>query len=397
MSILWLDEVESDQLSGKNVLCRVDFNVPIDTEGNILDAQRIELAIPSIRKLLRANAKVVIISHLGRPKAKVRPALSLQPVADYLRDLLNQEVIFVHDCVGDGVSRIISNAPPASLIMLENLRFHGGEEKNDPVFAKMLARGMDFYIDDAFGAVHRAHASTVGVAKFFEKPMGGLLLKKELKAFDKLLYHADRPFVAIVGGAKVSSKIGVLTQLVKKVDALIIGGAMAYTFLKAQGFEVGVSMVENDKLMQASNLLRKAQELGVKIYLPTDHVVARAQDQSDIKVVASGEFAPTQAGFDIGPQSRAEFCGVIKRAETVFLNGPLGMCEVEAFSHGTAEIMNALAHTQGYTVVGGGDSIAALKHAGLVEKIDFVSSGGGAALELLEGKVLPGLEALGFY
>lgn len=398
MAIVWLDDVDGEEFAGKNVLCRVDFNVPMDEEGTILDAQRIELTLPTLRKLLRSNAKVIIAAHLGRPKGKPRPSLSLEPVANYLRDLLDQEVTFIHDCVGDGVGRIIHNAPAGSIIVLENVRFHGGEEKNDPVFAKMLARGMDYYVDDAFGAVHRAHASVEGVAKHFSKPMGGLLLKKELKAFDKLLYHADRPFVAVIGGAKVSSKIGVLTQLLKKVDALLIGGAMAYTFLKAQGINVGASLVEDDKLAQAHSLLRKAEELGVKVYLPSDHVVVtHVEKKAEMDTISSVNFNANHIGVDIGPQTVVEFSHVIKNAETIFLNGPLGMCEVEEFSHGTAEIMKALALAKGYSVVGGGDSIAALNRAGLVHEIDFVSTGGGAALELLEGKTLPGLEALGFY
>jgi phosphoglycerate kinase len=398
MAILWLDELEAEQLSGKSVLCRVDFNVPMDDEANILDAQRIELTLPTIRKLIRANAKVVILSHLGRPKGKVRPQMSLEPVANYLRDLLDQEVTFVHDCVGDGVVRIVSNAAPGSVIVLENVRFHGGEEKNDAVFSKLLARGMDYFVDDAFGAVHRAHASVEGIAKFFPKPMGGLLLKKELGAFDKLLHHADKPFIAVIGGAKVSSKIGVLTQLLKKVDALLIGGAMAYTFLKAQGFNVGASLVEDDKLLQAQSLLRKAEELGVKIHLPSDHVVATdVVKKSEMDTISSDEFQPGQIGLDIGPQTVVEFSHVIRNAETIFWNGPLGMCEMEEFSHGTTDVMKALSVAKGYSVVGGGDSIAALNRAGLVADIDFVSTGGGAALELLEGKALPGLEVLGFY
>ncbi len=398
MAISWIDELEIEHLEGKVVLCRADFNVPMDDDGTIVDAQRIEATLPTIRKLLRAKAKVVIAAHLGRPKGKPRPSLSLEPVAHYLRDLLDQEVIFVHDCVGDGVLRIINNADAGSVIMLENLRFHSGEEKNDPVFAKLLARGMDFYVDDAFGAVHRAHASVYGVAKFFEKPMGGMLLKKELKAFDKVQHHADRPFLAIIGGAKVSSKIGVLMQLLKKVDALIIGGAMAYTFLKAQGVNVGASLVEDDKLIQAQSLLRKAEEVGVKIYLPQDHVVAHdVSEAKEAEIISSDAFKAGHIGFDIGPQSIQEFSEAILKAETIFWNGPLGMCEIEEFSHGTNELLAVLARSKAFSVVGGGDSIAALKKAGLVDKIDFVSTGGGAALELLEGKSLPGLEVLGFY
>lgn len=398
MAISWIDDLSDEHLDGKVVLCRADLNVPMDDQGTVLDGQRIEASVPTIRKLMRANAKVVIAAHLGRPKGKPRPNLSLEPVAHYLRDVLNQEVIFVHDCVGDGVLRIVSNAPAGSVIVLENLRFHSGEEKNDPVFSKLLARGMDYYVDDAFGAVHRAHASVQGSAKFFDKPMGGLLLKKELKAFDKLQHHADRPFVAVIGGAKVSSKIGVLMQLLKKVDALIIGGAMAYTFLKAQGYNVGKSLVEDDKLAQAYSLLRKAEETGVKIHLPIDHAVATdVANAESFEIVSSESFRAEHSGFDIGPKSIENFSEVILKAETIFWNGPLGVCEIEQFSRGTNELLGVLARAKGYSVVGGGDSIAALKRAGLVDKIDFVSTGGGAALELLEGKSLPGLEVLGFY
>ncbi len=398
MAICWLDDINQEDLAGKSVLCRVDFNVPISDDGHILDAQRIELSLPTLRKLIRAQAKLVVISHLGRPKGKPRSSLSLEPVANYLRDLLDQEVTFVYDCVGDGVARIIASAVPGSVTMLENLRFHGGEEKNDAVFAKLLAKNIDFYVNDAFGCVHRAHASVDGVSKFFARPMGGLLLKREIEAFTSMMRNPARPFVAIIGGAKVSSKIGVLMQLLKKVDAILIGGAMAYTFLKAQGFNVGASLVEDDKLGQAYNLLRKADELGVTVCLPVDHVVAvDINKKSEIDTILSGDFKANQIGLDIGPATVDKFSQVIAESKTIFWNGPLGMCEIDEFAHGTYQIIKAVAEANGLSMIGGGDSIAALNHCGLAHKIGFVSTGGGAGLEFLEGKALPGLQALGFY
>lgn len=397
MPISWMDEVDSTIFLGKKVLCRVDFNVPMD-KTNIVDAERIELSLPTIRFLVRAQAKVVILSHLGRPKGKPKEELSLEPVAQYLRDLLDREVTFVHDCVGDGVARIVNNAPPESITFLENVRFNSGEEKNDPVFSKLLAKNMDLYINDAFGAIHRSHASVDGVTKFFTQPLGGLLLKKELKAFHNLTHQPKKPMVALVGGSKVSSKIGALQQLLKKVDTLAIGGAMAYTFLRAQGLDVGQSMVEADLISQAESLLKRARDLGVKVMLPKDHVVVNnIESKTGLKIIESSEFLPSHIGVDIGPKTIAEYSNEILAAATVFCNGPMGMYEQKEFQNGTSSLMKALAETDAYTVVGGGDSIAALNQAGLKNQIDFVSSGGGAGLELLEGKKLPGLLALGYY
>lgn len=396
MAVLWLDDFDTEALAGKKVLCRVDFNVPMDEAGAISDASRIEMTLPTIRRLMRAQAKVVLASHLGRPKGKARPSLSLEPVANYLRDLLNQEITFVHDCVGDGVARIVSDQAPGSVTVLENLRFHGGEEKNDPVFAKLLAKNMDYYVDDAFGAAHRAHASVDGVVKFFEKPMGGMLLRREVENLEALLHTPKKPFIALVGGSKVSSKIGALVQLLKKVDALLIAGAMAYTFLQAEGQDVGKSLVEADQLSLALGLLRKAEELKVKIYLPLDHVVARSGEEAS-RIIGSNQFGPEDIAYDIGPETIAAFSQVIKNASTIFWNGPVGMCEDERFARGTEELMKAVAGSTAKKIVGGGDTIAVLNKAGLIKKIDFVSSGGGASLEMLEGKKLPGLQALGYY
>lgn len=396
MPITWIDEIDPIEFNNKRVLVRVDFNVPMDDAHQVADAQRIELALPTITRLINAQAKVVILSHLGRPKGKPKTSLSLEPVASYLRDLLNEEITFVHDCVGDGVARIVHETKPGHVVFLENVRFHPGEENNDPVFSKLLARGMDLYVDDAFGAIHRSHASVDGVVKYFAKPLGGLLLKKELNAFNAILTTPKRPLVAVIGGAKVSSKIGVLVQLIKKVDALLIGGAMAYTFLRAQGVDTGASLVEEDKITAARNILQKAKELGVAIYLPHDHVVCTdVAKKSGVKTtsgIGSGEI-----GMDIGPETIKDYAHVLKDAAVVFCNGPMGMFEQKEFSLGTFSIMKAAAESNGYSIVGGGDSIAALKQAGLDKKVDFVSSGGGAGLELLEGKILPGLSALGYY
>lgn len=397
MPITWLDELDPQELFQKKVLLRVDLNVPMDDKGQILDAQRIELALPTIRRLIEAKAKVVILSHLGRPKGKPKASLSLEPVAQYVRDLLNEDVTFVHDCVGDGVARIVNNANPGQVIFLENVRFHPGEENNDPVFCKLLAKNMDFYVNDAFGAIHRAHASVDGVVKFFDKPLGGLLLKKELAAFQMVLSSSKRPLVAVIGGAKVSSKIGVLLNLLKRVDSILIGGAMAYTFLKSQGHEVGSSLVEPEKLGLADSLLRKAKELGVSMHLPTDHVVCLdASLTSGVKVIATGQFAAHDKGMDIGPETRQNYAKVISNAAVVVCNGPMGMYEEPQFEQGTFSVLKAMADSKAFTLVGGGDSIAALRKAGLSQKISFVSSGGGAGLELLEGKALPGLLALGY-
>lgn len=396
MPITWLDEEDPNAFAGKTVLLRVDFNVPIDEQGTILDGQRIEFALPTIRRLLRAQAKLVICSHLGQPKGKPKTSLSLQGVASYLRDLLDQELIFVHDCVGDGVARIIADAGASSVIFLENLRFHGGEEKNDPVFAKLLAKNIDVYVNDAFSVLHRAHASVDGVVKYFRKPLGGLLLKKELSALDRVMHSPKQPLIALIGGAKVSSKIGVLLQLLKKVDALLIGGAMAYTFLRARGQKVGKSLVEEDKISLAENLLKKAEEMKVSIHLPVDHVVCSdVRKLSDIKTVSA--ILSDQIGVDIGPATVKDFGEVIKTAETIFWNGPMGLYEQDEFFSGTLALIKTLADAKGFCIVGGGDSIAALNKAGLFDKMDFVSSGGGASLELLEGKKLPGLVALHYY
>lgn len=398
MPITWLDEIDDAKLAQKRVLLRVDVNVPIDEHGEIIDAKRIETVLPTIRRLMRAGAKIVLLSHLGQPKGKPKPSLSLEPVAAYLRDLLDQELTFVHDCVGEGIGRIINESAPGSVVFLENLRFHSGEEKNDLVFAKLLAKNMDIYVNDAFSCSHRAHASVDNVTKFFTTTLGGLALKKELTALQRIFTHPKRPLVAIVGGAKISSKIGVLLQLLKKVDALLIGGAMAYTFLRAQGIYVGKSLIEEDKLSLAQSLLRKASELGVAVHVPQDHVVVddltHPQEQ---KTITNDGFMQHLMGVDIGPQTIVDYKTVIGTAETIFVNGPMGIYERDEYFRGTDAILRAVADAPGYSVVGGGDSVAALNKAHLLDEVDYVSSGGGALLELVEGKKLPGLSALGYY
>lgn len=399
MPIKWIDEVSLEEFTDKKVLLRLDLNVPIDESGQITDASKIELSLPTIRYLLRAKALVIICSHLGRPKKKARKNLSLEPIALYLRDLLNNEVFFVHDSVGDGVIKLVNERRSGDLIFLENLRFNPGEEDNDPVFSKLLARLADIYVNDAFGVVHRSHASVDGVTQFFNnKCYGGLLLKKELTAFDKIIKNPKKPFLLIIGALKISTKIGMLFNLLKKIDYILIGGAMAYTFLKASGENVGLSIVDKENISVALNLLKIAKKLNVKVFLPVDHVVADSKrSQDSIRIIESNEFLPEEIGFDIGPKTIEIFSKAIKEAHTIFWNGPLGMFEDERFSSGTFSIAKAISEQNAYSCVGGGDSILAIKKANVIDKISFVSSGGGASLELLEGKELPGLGALGYY
>lgn len=394
MAIKWLSEIDIDMLSEKRVLCRVDFNVPMGGQRNILDGQRIERTLPTIKNLIRANAKVVILSHLGRPKGKVKESLSLEPVAQYLRDFLNEEIIFVHDCIGQGVTKVINDAKPGQVIFLENLRFHSGEEKNDPVFTKLLAKNGDFYINDAFGVSHRDHASVAGITKYFDDPIGGMLLKREITTFENLLRRPRKPFVLVVGGSKVSSKLAVLLRMLPKVDTILIGGAMAYTFLAAKGENIGDSLVEKDRIVDAERVIKKAQEFGVRLCLPRDHIVATSSF-ANVKTVS--HIPKGYMGFDIGEETSKEYARLIKEGQTVFLNGPMGMFEKKEFSSGTKEVFKGMASCDGYTVVGGGDSISALNSVGLIKEIDFVSTGGGAGLEYLEGKKMPGLSALGYY
>lgn len=397
MAITWVDDPSFD-VEKKRVFCRVDFNVPLTDDGKVADDERVRASLPTIKLLLDKGARLLLASHLGRPKGKPKKELSLEPVAAHLQGLLQREIIFTDDCVGDGVRRLASELPPGGVLVLENLRFHAGEEKNDEGFARQLAENADVYVNDAFGAAHRAHASTEGIARFCEKKAGGLLLRKEVEALFGLLKDPKRPFVAVLGGAKVSDKLGVLSKLMERTDKLLIGGAMAYTFLKAQGEDVGASRIEEDRLTIAKSILENAQKRGVELLLPTDHVVARAfEENAEHRVVEAGGFAEGEMGLDIGPKTRERFAEAMKGAGTIFWNGPMGVFEWEAFSKGTMAVCEAVAKSGAFTVVGGGDSVAAVNQAGLHDKISHVSTGGGASLELLEGQKLPGLVALGLH
>ncbi len=379
-------------LKDKVVLIRVDFNVPLDENRNITDDRRIRSALPTIKYALENGAKkVVLMSHLGRPKGQVKEELRLDPVARRLEELLGEKVLKLDDCVGDEVKQAIENASER-VILLENLRFHPEEEKNDPEFARKLAELGDIYVSDAFGTVHRAHASTAGVAKYLPA-VAGFLLEKEIKYLGEALENPERPFVAILGGAKVSDKIMVIENLLSKVDALIIGGGMAYTFLKAQGKPIGSSKLEADKVDVAKEILAKAEEKGVKMYLPVDHVVARElKEGAETKVVEDIEEG--WMGLDIGPKTAEIFCDVVKSAKTVVWNGPLGVFEVPPFDEGSRKVAQCLAQTSAVKIIGGGDTAAMIAKFGLEDKMTHISTGGGASLEFLEGKELPGIAVL---
>ncbi|MGI6165760.1 MAG: phosphoglycerate kinase [Limnochordia bacterium] len=385
--------VRDIDVKNKTVLVRVDFNVPMQ-DGQITDDNRIQAALPTITYLIEQGAKVVLCSHLGRPKGKVVSELRLDPVAKRLSELLNQEVTKVDDCVGPVVEEVVAKMEAKDVVLLENLRFHGEEEKNAAAFAQQLASIADIYVNDAFGAAHRAHASTEGVAKHIPG-VAGFLMEKEISVMGKALENPKRPFVAILGGAKVKDKIGVIQNLLSKVDSLLIGGGMAYTFLKAQGLEIGNSLLDEDGLGLAKELMDLAEKKGVNMFLPVDVVVAQEfAPDSPHKTVDVKEIPADWMGLDIGPKTRAQFARVIKRAKTVVWNGPMGVFEMDAFAKGTFEVAQALADADAVTIIGGGDSAAAVEKAGLAEKITHVSTGGGASLEFLEGKALPGVEAL---
>jgi len=377
-------------LKGQRVFVRVDFNVPLKNSV-IGDDTRIKASLPTIQYALGQGATVVLASHLGRPKGKVNPEMSLRPVADRLAQLLGQPVAFATDCVGEQAS-----AAKGNIVLLENLRFHPEEEKNDPAFAKALASLATRYVNDAFGAAHRAHASVEGITHFFDRPAAGLLMEKELQYLGHALEKPERPFVAILGGAKVSDKIDVIQNMLGKVDRLIIGGAMAYTFFKSRGVAVGRSLVEDDKLDEAKAIEADAKKRGVTLLLPTDHVVtAKLEAGAAHEVLAVGDAAiGDRMGVDIGPASIATYTAAIADAKTVVWNGPMGVFEIDAFAAGTRAVAEAVAAAQGTTVVGGGDSASALRQFGLADRVTHLSTGGGASLELIEGKTLPGVEAL---
>ncbi len=385
--------VEDLDLRGKRVLVRVDFNVPLKN-GFISDDTRIRAALPTIRYLLENEASVILMSHLGRPKGEKRPEMSLGPVAERLSELVGKPVAMAGDCVGAEVSENASKLKPGELLLLENLRFHAEEEKNDPEFARRLGQLADVYVNDAFGAAHRAHASTEGVTQYLESA-AGLLMKKEVDFLSKIVESPEKPFVAIIGGAKVSTKIGVLESLLPKCTTLVIGGGMAYTFLRARGVGVGNSLVEEDFLKTAENLLETAAKTGTEVILPVDHVVADTFDENAKPERLDGVNVPEgKVAMDVGEKTLALIEDRIGSAKSLIWNGPMGVFEFDAFSNGTLKTAGFVASCPGTTVVGGGDSVAAVNKFGYADRIDHVSTGGGASLEFLEGKTLPGIAAL---
>jgi phosphoglycerate kinase len=386
--------VKDVDLEGKRVIMRVDFNVPLDSAGRITDDTRIRAALPTIEYVMGHNTKLVLMSHLGRPNGQLKEELRLVPVGKRLSELIGRDVIICRDSIGEETKKIISGMQKGDVALLENLRFHREEEQNDPGFAQDLASYADVYVNDAFGTAHRAHASTEGIAKLLPA-YAGFLMEKEIGFLGKLLYSPEHPYIAIIGGAKVSTKIAVLEKLIERVDVLIIGGGMCYTFLKAKGFEVGNSLVETDKVNLAFELIKKADEKKIKLLLPLDHVIAdKVEEEAKVRVVDTNAIPPGMIGLDIGPKSIRAFKKEIKAGKTILWNGPMGVFEIEKFSKGTRQIAKALASSRGTTVVGGGDSVAAVNAAGLSGSITHVSTGGGASLEFLEGKELPGVVAL---
>jgi phosphoglycerate kinase len=392
-----MEKIGIDQLDlkGKRVLIRVDFNVPLNDSLQITDDTRIRASLPTISYAMEKGAKVILLSHLGRPKGKVVPEMSLKPVAARLSDLLGKKVKMANDCIGEEVKAQISRMEGGEVLLLENCRFHKGDEENDEAFSRALAELADLYVNDAFGTAHRAHASTVGVTRFLPVAAAGLLMRKEIEFLGGVISHPDRPFVAILGGAKVSDKIRVIRNLVDKVDALLIGGAMTYTFEKAQGFSVGSSLIEEDKLVLAKELLEQAASRKLKFLLPLDHIVAeKAEPGEKIQTVEKGEIPPGCKGLDIGPRTIEAYSAEIRSAKTILWNGPLGVFEVEPFNRGTLAIAQAIAGSSALSVVGGGDSVAAVMQAKVADQISHISTGGGASLEFLEGIELPGIAAL---
>ena len=389
MAILTVKDVD---LKGKKVLVRVDFNVPMDENQNITNDKRIRATLPTLNYLLENNAAIILACHVGRPKGQRVPELSVKPIVARLSELLGKEVKYAEDCVGEAASKAAADLKPGEVLLLENLRYHNEETKNDPEFAKQLASLADVAVDDAFGVSHRAHASNAGIAQYVEV-VGGFLIEKEIQFIGKALSNPERPFVAIIGGAKVSDKIGVISNLLEKADAVVIGGGMANTFLAAQGKGIGSSLFEEEKLPLAKELLAKAEEKGVKVFLPAEVVVAdKFAADANHKTVSVDE---VPADWMILDNKFSKECQeALENAKTIVWNGPMGVFEFDAFAHGTEDIAHAVAESTGISIVGGGDSIAALKKTGLSDKITHISTGGGATLEFLEGKPMPGIAAI---
>lgn len=387
--------IQDISVKGKRCLVRVDFNVPQDSEGNVTDDTRIVGALPTIKYLVANGAKTILCSHLGRPKGQFNAKYTLAPVAAALEKLLGQKVIFVDDVVGEKVEKAVAELKEGEVMLLENTRFYKEEEADDKEFCKKLAKLADVFVNDAFGTAHRAHASTTGVAEFVKESVSGFLIKKELDVMGKALTNPDRPFVAVLGGAKVGDKIGVIRNLLEKADVVIVGGGMAYTFQKAKGYEVGTSLCEDGCIGLAKELMQQAKEKNVQLLLPVDNVVAAEFSNDAVrKVVDSDKIPADMMGMDIGPKTVELFCNAIKTAKTVVWNGPMGVFEMSNFANGTKQVAKAIAETDCVSIIGGGDSAAAIKQLGFADKVTHVSTGGGASLEFLEGKVLPGIDCL---
>lgn len=395
MDMIAIKDLTGESLAGKRVLVRVDFNVPLDNGGEITDDTRIRAVLPTINYLLDENAKIILISHLGRPKGIKNPKFSLAPVSRRLKRLLKKDIRFLTSCIGPEVEQAAGEMAPGDILLLENLRFHKGEEKNDDAFAAKLGALADVFINDAFATAHRTHASTVAITNHVPISAAGMLMTKEIQYFDHAMKQPTRPLVAVLGGAKVSTKIGVIENLLKRVDKVIIGGGMAFTFFKAQGFEIGQSLVEDDMVETAMSIIKEARRKKVKLYLPVDCVVADKFDaQAETKIVPIQEIPQYWMGLDIGPATTTLFKEALQNAKTIIWNGPMGVFEIDAFSRGTMAMVHSIADSYALTIVGGGDTDVAVHRSGESYKFSYISTAGGAFLHLLEGNNMPGIQAL---